>query len=266
MISPSPTARAIATRTAFVSRTLDRSTKDTPSRNRPARSPATRMASVVLPVPPGPVSVSRRTDPFARRSVICAISSRSADQRGDARREVGARAPGGDQRAGTATAGPGGRAGTGARGARGPAGGARRGRGGAAPSGSRSTRERAGGRRQQHLAAVTGRHDPRGAVDGGPEVVAAPLLGLPAVDAHPHPQRAGLAPRLGDQAALRREARRGGVERAREDRHHPVAGRLDHACRRSPRWPRAGSRRAGGGRPASRPGTAPTGGCCPPGR
>ena len=88
--------------------------------------------------------------------------------------------------------------------------------------------ERPGGRREQHLAAVPGRHDPGGAVHGGAEVVAAPLLGLPAVDAHPHPQRAGLAPRLGDQAALRGEARRRRVDRAGEDRHHPVAGRLDH--------------------------------------
>ena len=52
---------------------------------------------------------------------------------------------------------------------------------------------------------MTGRHDPGRAVHGGAEEVAAPLLGLPAVDPHPHPQRAGLAPGLGDQAALRGE-------------------------------------------------------------
>ena len=86
MISPRPMARAIATRTAFVSRALDRSTNDAPSRNRSARSSATRIASVVLPVPPGPIRVSSRTDPSARRARICASSSLRPISAGDARR------------------------------------------------------------------------------------------------------------------------------------------------------------------------------------
>ena len=56
---------------------------------------------------------------------------------------------------------------------------------------------------------MTGRHDLGGAVHGGAEVVTAPLLGLPAVDPHPHPQRTGLAPRLAPtRPRCAREARR----------------------------------------------------------
>ena len=55
-----------------------------------------------------------------------------------------------------------------------------------------------GGRgcRQQHLAAVAGGHDARGAVEGRPEVVALALGGLAGVQAHAHAERPGLAPRL----------------------------------------------------------------------
>ena len=63
----------------------------------PGRS-ATRMASVVLPVPPGPVSVRRRTDPVRQAIGDLRDLVGPADQRGDPRRQVGARAPGGDQR------------------------------------------------------------------------------------------------------------------------------------------------------------------------
>ena len=130
-----------------------------------------------MPVPPGPVSVSRRTDPVGEAVGDLRDLVRRPDQGGDARREVGAGAAGGDERreprrqvrvheleqvlgppevpqvvlAEVEEADA----------VREPLGG-----------------ERPGGGRQQHLAAVPSRHDPRGAVDGGPEVVAAALLGL----------------------------------------------------------------------------------------
>jgi hypothetical protein len=49
-----------------------RSTNQTPSSNARSVSPATSIASRVLPVPPGPVSVKRRA-PFNNRRLISAI-------------------------------------------------------------------------------------------------------------------------------------------------------------------------------------------------
>ena len=74
MISPRPRALAIATRTACGSRVPDRSTKQTPSGYDGATFSATLIASVVLPVPPGPVKVRRRVEPSSR---VAPISSSS---------------------------------------------------------------------------------------------------------------------------------------------------------------------------------------------
>jgi hypothetical protein len=52
-----------------------RSTKTTPSGKSAATSPATAMASRVLPIPPGPVIVSRRTSLPRNRSLTLARSS-----------------------------------------------------------------------------------------------------------------------------------------------------------------------------------------------
>jgi hypothetical protein len=89
------------------------------------------------------------------------------------------------------------------------------------------------GRRQQHLAAVADRHDPRRAVDDRAEVVVGPCRRLPGVQPHPHPERSGGAPRLGGQVALGDKAGVGGRGGGGEDGHHPVAGRLDHLAVRA---------------------------------
>ena len=88
--------------------------------------------------------------------------------------------------------------------------------------------QRRRGRRQKDLATVTGRHDPRGAVERWPEVVALARGGLPNVKPHPHPKRPGLTPRLVPEAVLGFEAGAYAVRRGAEDGHQSVPGRLHH--------------------------------------
>ncbi len=71
---------------------------------------------------------------------------------------------------------------------------------------------------EQDLAAVAGRHHPRGAVEHRAEVVVAAQLGLAGGDAHPHRQF---------QRPLRGDGGVDGSTRRREHRAHPVAGVLE---------------------------------------
>ena len=79
--------------------------------------------------------------------------------------------------------------------------------------------ERSGRRGEQHLAAVTGRADPRGAVDVDPDV---PLLAhdrLAGVHAHPHAELLAVRPAVRRERALsRRRPRRPRRARARRRR------------------------------------------------
>ncbi len=75
-VPDAPIARATASNAASASVTGERSTKKTPSGARSACSAPTCTASLVLPMPPGPNSVSRRTPGSASRSRI-SRSSRS---------------------------------------------------------------------------------------------------------------------------------------------------------------------------------------------
>jgi hypothetical protein len=83
-------------------------------------------------------------------------------------------------------------------------------------------------RRQQHLAAVAGRHDPRGTVDRRAEVVARARLRLAGVQPHPDPEGSRLPPRLVRQVTLGCHAGAHASDGGREDRHHSVAGGLEH--------------------------------------
>ena len=76
--SPSSTSSASRSSSASSagSATGARSTKTAPSRSSAASSSATASASRVLPVPPGPVSVTRRTSSRRSSAVTAAISSR----------------------------------------------------------------------------------------------------------------------------------------------------------------------------------------------
>ena len=67
----------------------------------------------------------------------------------------------------------------------------------ARPLGQGVANQRTGRLGQEDLATVAGGHDPGGPIDGWPEEVAATLLGLPAMEADPHVERAGLGPWLG---------------------------------------------------------------------
>ena len=114
----------------------------------------------------------------------------------------------GSTAAGTQPAGPDGRAGRAAPAGRGPSADAPRGRAASRRPGAGRSTKRGGRLRQQDLAAVTGRHDPRGPVDRGPEVVAAARLGLAGVDPHPDADRAPVRPRLARRARAGRRSRR----------------------------------------------------------
>jgi hypothetical protein len=95
-----------------------------------------------------------------------------------------------------------------------------------------ATDERGGRVRQQDLAAVTGRHDPRRPVDGGPEVVATARLGLARVDPDADPDRARLRPLRREEPALGGGRGADRLDRRLEDRHEPVAGGLDDLAAR----------------------------------
>src|SRR5215213_3190068 len=61
--------------------------------------------------------------------------------------------------------------------------------------------------RQENLAPVPRRHDPRGTVDRRTEIVPRALLRASRMNAHANPQGAGLVPRFLEQTALRVETR-----------------------------------------------------------
>ena len=82
------------------------------------------------------------------------------------------------------------------------------------------------GRRQEHLAAMPGGHDPRGAVESRAEVVALARRGLAHVQAHADAERPGLAPRLARERALGVQAGADPVDGRVEDGHEPVADRF----------------------------------------
>ena len=147
------------------------------------------MASRVLPLPPGPVSVTSRTSASSRRLANRPELGVAADERGCLGREVVRPEVEGRQRRELG----------------------RQPRMGELEEALRppevlqsmlpevaqrgAVREpaldEAGGRvGQQDLAAVTGRHDPRRPVHRGPEEVPAARLDLAGVDPHPHPDRA----------------------------------------------------------------------------
>ena len=85
------------------------------------------------------------------------------------------------------------------------------------------------GARDQHLSAVAGRADPRGAMDVQADVVIVSDLGLAGVDADPHADVDTLGPALGRQRPLR--AHRGGdrVARPREGDEERIALGVDLA-------------------------------------
>ncbi len=93
--TPSTPATAEATRAG--SRTGARGTNQTPSGKAPATSSATRSASRVLPTPPGPVRVSRRTPSWRSAGDGVGDLALAADEGGEGQRQVDervARGPG----------------------------------------------------------------------------------------------------------------------------------------------------------------------------
>ena len=76
--------------------------------------------------------------------------------------------------------------------------------------------ELAGHPRHQDLAAVPHRHQARRVIQGRAVVVAVADLRLAGVNAHPHPQGAGLVPRFGAQRELGVDCSGDRVGRARE--------------------------------------------------
>ena len=89
-----------------------------------------------------------------------------------------------------------------------------------------------GGRREQHLTAVSGGHDPGRPVDGRSEVVVAAPVGVAGVESHPDAQRPGFAPSFRAKRLLGREGRCDPIRCRGKDRHQAVAGGLDHASGR----------------------------------
>jgi hypothetical protein len=83
-------------------------------------------------------------------------------------------------------------------------------------------------RRQQHLAAVAGRHDPRGPVQGRAVVVPVALGSLACMQPHPDTKRSGLTPLRRREAVLSFQAGAGAVGSGGEDRHQSVARTLHH--------------------------------------
>ena len=74
--SRTPRAWAIVGATSDGSRMPDRSTNQAPCRNSLSHRDATSMASRLLPMPPGPVSVSSRVSPVIMRHTVSASASR----------------------------------------------------------------------------------------------------------------------------------------------------------------------------------------------
>ena len=119
--------------------------------------------------------------------------------------------------------------------------------------------ELARGAGDEHLAAVRGRADARGAMDVHADVVVGADLGLAGVQAHAHAQVHALGPGVGRQRTLRGHRRGDGVGRARRRRRRrrPRCGPLG---RRAPRSPRAGCGGGHRGRPRTRRAVARAGG------
>ena len=82
-------------------------------------------------------------------------------------------------------------------------------------------------RRDEHLAAVSGRGDARSAVDAEADVPFAADGRLAGVDAHPHPQLLAAGPVMGGKLALPVEGSSDGILGAPEGREERVALRVD---------------------------------------
>ena len=196
-----------------------RATKYTPSGYRSAASAATWRARRVLPVPPGPVRVTSR--------LAASSSSTSATSRWRPRNEVSwsgrlfgvaSRVRGGGKSAGSPSIGQLPqvlRAGEVLEPMLTEVGEADAGR--QAPG-----RDGLGCAGHQHLAAVAGCRDARGAVDVQSNVVVAAERPLAGVEAHPDPDAHPLRPGLGGQCALRRAGRDHRVRRGGKDREEGV--------------------------------------------
>ncbi len=263
MTSPRPTARATATSRALASRAPDRSTKATPSANPGARSSAALIASVVLPVPPGPVNVSRRTEPSARRPRIWASSSP---------RPISPAALAGRSAPTARTVTSGGNV-------EGRAGWTSWNRCSGRPRSlrrcsPRSTRSAPAGSdsRASAAAASDSRTWPPwpAAMIRAVRFSVGPKKSPPRSSACPQctpiRTRSGPVsrPGLGGEAELRRQAGGRRADRAAEHRHHPVAGGLDHLAGRRLDRPAKDRVVPAAGRPSSHRGSAPRAACCPP--
>ena len=213
-------------------------------------------ASRVLPTPPGPVMVTSGL--VAER--VGDVDDRlvAADERRDLR-AGGCRGNESSEAGGAKSSGEPGpdELEDALGGERGRGGGARRGRRSPRPSVERVAGELFGRERDEDLTTVRRGHQPRGTVHRGAVVVAVAELGVAGVHAHPHPQRPGLAPRFRRRSPAVPAAAAQCIVRAAEDRVHAVARGLHDAARRAPGSRRAGARRGGRGRLASRRGSPP---------
>ena len=117
--------------------------------------------------------------------------------------------------------------------------------------------------RQQHLAAVSDREQPRDPVERRTEEVAVARVGGTRVERHPDTDGSdGMLAKI-RETDLARERRDQARRRLVEAREEAVAGRLDDRRLREPRPPPAGSRRGRRGGRASRPDAPPRGACSP---
>ena len=81
--------------------------------------------------------------------------------------------------------------------------------------------------RHQDLPPVPDGEDAGDAIDGGTEVVGVALLRVPGVQRHPHPEHAGVAPRLVGERPLTGDGGLHGLGRHREGGADGVADRLE---------------------------------------
>ena len=109
--------------------------------------------------------------------------------------------------------------------------------------------QRARGLRDEHLAAVAGRHHARRVVHVEADVAAVHPPRLAGVQAHAHADLVAVGPVVPGERALAVHGRRGGVGGRLERDEEPVALGPEHRGRRGARTPRAG---ACGGAPAAR--------------